>query len=118
MAKIYSNENFRLRVVEILRELGHDVLTTKDAGKANMKIPDDEVLAFAVSENRILLTYNRKHFFKLHDQTPNHPGIIACTEDEDISALAHRIHEAIESAKGSLKNQLVRIVRPNPSAKK
>jgi hypothetical protein len=42
--------------VENLRDLGHDVLTVQEAGKANLKIPDDEVLAFANDNARIVLT--------------------------------------------------------------
>ena len=117
MARLYANENFRLRVVEILRELGHDVLTTKDVGNANRQIPDEGVLSFAASENRAVVTYNRKHFFQLHRQNPTHSGIVACTEDDDISALAHRIHEAIEAAEGNPGNQVIRVVRPNPPVK-
>jgi hypothetical protein len=47
MAAIYSNENFPKRVGEELRRLGHDVLTSYEAGQANQKIPDDQVLAYA-----------------------------------------------------------------------
>lgn len=66
MAKIYSNENFPFPAVEILRELGHDVLTTADAGQDNQAIDDDTVLQFASDNNRIIVTLNRKHFIKLH----------------------------------------------------
>jgi len=34
MARLYANENFPLQVVEELRRAGHDVLTTREAGKA------------------------------------------------------------------------------------
>jgi hypothetical protein len=54
--RLYANENFPLPVVEELRRLGHDVLTSLDAGKAGQAIPDDEVLAFAIAEGRALLT--------------------------------------------------------------
>lgn len=47
MARFYGDEQFPLRVVEYLRDLGHDVLTVQEAGNANLKIPDDRVLAFA-----------------------------------------------------------------------
>ena len=56
MIKLYSNENFPQKVVELLREKGYDVLTTKDAGKAGVGIPDEEVLAFAVQENRYFVS--------------------------------------------------------------
>src|SRR5918912_4238193 len=81
MAVLYANENFPLPVVEELRQLGHDVLTTYESGRAGTAIPDDEVLAYSVAEKRILLTINRKHFIRLHRQQPDHIGIIVCTFD-------------------------------------
>ena len=62
MARLYSNENFPLPVVEELRGLGHDVMTTQETGQAGRALPDETVLAFAHDEGRALLTLNRKHF--------------------------------------------------------
>jgi predicted nuclease of predicted toxin-antitoxin system len=115
MARIYANENFPTEVVECLRQLGHDVLTTYEAGKANQAIPDEEVLSFATAEQRIVLTFNRKDFFRLHHQNQFHAGIIACTEDVEFAALANRIHEAIESQGDNLDAQVIRVNRPNLS---
>ncbi len=115
MARLYTNENFRRRIVEILRELGHDVLTSFEAGNANLSIPDDKVLDFAHKNNRIVLTFNRKDFIRLHNQNPIHAGIIVCTEDKDNIALAQRIHEEILLLKGITDNQLIRVNRPNLS---
>ena len=56
MARFYSNENIALPVVTELRRLGHDVLTSLDAGNANSAVPDNQILAFAVAESRILLS--------------------------------------------------------------
>ncbi|MFN0034328.1 MAG: DUF5615 family PIN-like protein [Saprospiraceae bacterium] len=117
MAKLYTNENMDHAVVEMLRSLNHDVLTTKDAGKANQGIPDDEVLSFAHSEKRIVVTFNYQDFKHLHRLSSQHSGIIICTEDRDVSALAYRIHAAIEASEGNLENQLIRVNRPNPSRK-
>lgn len=111
MAQLYANENFPLPVVRELRRLGHDVLTSQEGGKADQSIPDEDVLAFAVSEERTLLTLNRKHFIRLHLVNPNHAGIIACTFDPDFTAQAERIHQAIE-AQPSLSGELVRVNRP------
>jgi Domain of unknown function (DUF5615) len=113
MAKFYANENFRLPTVEALKQLGHDVLTSFDAGMANKGIPDEMVLAFAIQENRIVLTFNRKHFIRLHRLDSNHAGLIVCTEDNDSKALAGRIHEAVTNAGESVSGQLIRVNRPN-----
>ena len=50
MASFYANENFPLPTVEALRRLGHDVLTSLEAGRANQRLDDQEVLTFAASE--------------------------------------------------------------------
>ncbi len=98
MARIYANENFYRPVVAKLRELGHDVLTTLEAGKANQKIPDEEVLLFAVSESRVVLTLNRRHFMRLHRLNLKHFGIIVCTEDSNFDALVTRVNEVLETS--------------------
>jgi len=118
MAKLYANENFDFAVVEILRDIQHDILTTLEAGKANQSIPDEEVLAFAHAQGRIVITFNYQDFKKLHQFFPIHAGIIICTEDKDIGALALRIHHALENAEGNLENQLVRMNRPNTGSAK
>lgn len=111
MARLYSNENFPLPAVEELRRLGHDVLTIQETGKAGQATPDEDVLAFAISEKRILLTINRKHFIRLHNQEAKHSGIIVCTFDPDFDALAQRINESLETNK-TLEGKLIRINRP------
>jgi predicted nuclease of predicted toxin-antitoxin system len=115
MARLYTNENFRRRIVEILREFGHDVLTFFEAENANLSIPDDKVLGFATENERIILTFNRKDFIQLHNQNPTHSGIIVCTENKDNIALAQRIHNEIVLLKGDSDNQLIRVNRPNVS---
>ena len=76
MARCYANENFPFPTVEALRGLGHDVLTTVESGRAGQAMPDADVLAFAVAEDRIVITLNRRHFIRLHYTTPTHAGII------------------------------------------
>jgi predicted nuclease of predicted toxin-antitoxin system len=110
MAQFYSNENFPLPVVDKLRELGHDVLTIQETGKADQALPDAEVLDFATRENRAVLTLNRLHFIRLHRQQPKHAGIIVCTFDLNFAAQAARIHKAITD-KDSLTGQLIRVNR-------
>ena len=111
MARLYANENFPLPVVEELRRLGHHVVTVQETGKAEQSWPDDEVLDFAHTDDRILLTINRKHFVRLHAQGATHAGIIACTLDADFVGQAGRIHAVLPESE-SLHGQLVRMNRP------
>jgi hypothetical protein len=108
MANLHADENFKYAVVEELRGLGHDVLTVPEAGQQGSS--DAQVLAFATAANRAVLTFNRRHFIRLHSQVSTHGGIIVCTDDDAV-ALANRIDQAI-AACPVLANQLLRINRP------
>ena len=111
MSRLYANESFPLPVVEELRRLGHDVQTIHETGKAGQSVPDKAVLAFACADDRTLLTLNRRHFIRLHNEQPHHAGIMVCSFDPDFVGLARRIHEAIES-QTQLSGQLIRVNRP------
>lgn len=111
MARLYSNENFPQAVVEALRDLGHDVLTTHEAGKSNQAIQDEDVLAFATENSRALLTINRRDFIHLHQKSADHAGIIVCTQDSEVLGQATRIDAAIQSVE-KLTGHLLRVNRP------
>jgi len=111
MAHLFADENFPQPVIVALRSLGHDVLTVAEIGRANQGWPDDEVLAYATSHHRVLLTVNRMHFRRLHLRQPAHAGIVACTEDVDFDGLAKRVHDALLSTP-SFTGQFIRINKP------
>jgi uncharacterized protein with PIN domain len=111
MACLYADEQFPFEVVQHLRNFGHDVLTVQEAGNANLKIPDNQVLAFASNNQRLVLTLNRKDFKRLHRSDSCHTGIIICTDDSDRFGLAQRIHRAILT-ESQLSGKLISVVRP------
>lgn len=112
MALLLADENFPAPAVERLRQLGHDILTLLQTDMAGLAIPDDEVLAFSTSQNRVLLTLNRKDFIKLHNLSSQHAGIVISTFDPDFVGLAERVHLCLS---GETKGQLLRVQRPNLS---
>jgi uncharacterized protein with PIN domain len=112
VASFCADENFRYPVVEELRQLGHDVLTCQEAGKAGQGIDDETVLEEARSRGRILLTQNREDFKKLHREGQPHRGIVVCTYDPDAEALSRRIAEAVSQERQEGR-WLVSVVRPN-----
>ena len=75
MADCYANENFPLPLVRPLRELGHNLSSTYESGKVGQAMSDEAILAFAISESWIVLTFNRRHFIRLHQVMPAHKGI-------------------------------------------
>lgn len=80
MALLYADENFDHPIVAQLRSLGHDVVTAQQAGQANQGIADPQVLSFATAQGRAVLTFNRRHFLRLHYPAfalPDGPGRLA-----------------------------------------
>ena len=62
--QLYADEDFPYPVVEALRRLGHDVLTTQEDGR--QQAPDPDILARAHALGRAVITHNRRHFERLH----------------------------------------------------
>jgi predicted nuclease of predicted toxin-antitoxin system len=108
---LYADEQFPLPVVTRLREKGYDILTVQDAGNANQGIPDEDVLAFATSQNRAVITQNRKDFIRLHNRGLNQVGIVSCSKNLDWDSFATEI-DCILSDRESIIGELVRVNRP------
>ncbi len=115
MVKLYANENFPLETVLILRQLGYDILTTHEAGKSNLKIPDEEVLDYAISEKRAIITVNRKDFIRLHRANVTHCGIIVCTKNDDFKFFAACIHQVLLQQPADVSDKLIRVYRQQSS---
>jgi predicted nuclease of predicted toxin-antitoxin system len=89
--RLYADEQFPLPVVQRLRALGYDVLAAQEAGQANQRIPDEQVLAFAAANDRAVISQNRRDFIRLHQQDSNHAGIVICCKDLDWDGFATAI---------------------------
>ena len=114
MARLPVDENFPRPVVVELRRPGHDVIDLEHLGLADRGLPDAVVLDMAASDGRAVLTLDRRDFARLHQGRAHHGGIVACTLDLHFVNMAARIDAAL-SARDSLDDQFIRIVRPGPS---
>lgn len=109
MASLYADEDVSTELAERLRQLGHDVVSVEEAGRAGGS--DARVLADATAAGRAVLTFNRWDFERLHRKNSAHAGIVSCTRDDDLDALAARIDNALAGA-GNLTGQHIRVDRP------
>ena len=82
-------------------------MTAAEAGLANQGTTDTEVLAFAASQGRVVLTMNRRDFRRLHLAAAAHEGIVLCSRSGP-DDLAQRVHHAIE-ASGPLAGRCVNV---------
>jgi hypothetical protein len=64
---------------------------------SNIGKDDRTQLIYAVSQNRAIVTHNRKDFIRIHKVTPNHYGIIVCTQNPNNQKLAEKIDEKIRN---------------------
>jgi predicted nuclease of predicted toxin-antitoxin system len=76
--RLYLDRHIMTRLAVDLRGRGYDVVTTQDAGKDTA--PDEEQLAFATAQGRVILTFNIRDFAPLHEAWQaagrSHAGII------------------------------------------
>lgn len=82
----YLDECVDRPVIDNLRERGFDVLTAVEAGRG--EDPDGAQLEFASAQGRVLFTYNRADFRRLHafyqrSRQP-HGGIIAIPQNPPV----------------------------------
>lgn len=113
MLKFYSNENFPLEMVDLMRGMSYDILTSYEAGQANQKIPDNVVLEYATSAGRIVITENRQDFINLHSTTSNHAGIVICKADRDYAGKVQVLHDFFTRDARSMANRLLRVMKQN-----
>jgi hypothetical protein len=90
---LYADEDFSLRVVEGLWQMGHDFVTAQEDGRTSA--PDVDILNRAHHLRRAVLTYNRRHFERLQRSGGVQSRIISATRDRSFDALANRINAAL-----------------------
>ena len=67
----------------LLGRAGHTVVRPGDAGTDG--VADDVHLASAIANGLVLITKNPSDFEALHKADPNHPGIFAVYQDNDVA---------------------------------
>lgn len=81
-----------------------------ETGKSEQAWPDEDVLEYASHDERAIVTFNRRHFIRLHHTQSDHAGIVVCSVDANFEALAARIDRALIGF-STLKGVLVRVNR-------
>jgi predicted nuclease of predicted toxin-antitoxin system len=107
--RLLLDEDMSYRVAEGLRRRQIDAVSVGEVGRASKGISDADQLAYAVEQERVLVTYNRADFQALDDQWRAmgraHFGIIWCSERSiprrSIGDLVHAL-SAIASERSSL----------------
>lgn len=94
MARIslYLDEHIQSALGESLRARGVDILTTQEA--RNIGVEDVDQLLFASQNNRSLLSYNKRHFAKIHSDwisTKRSHGVIILSDQLPAGIVLRRL---------------------------
>jgi len=76
---------FSHRLRQLLRQAGHDVEIPAEVDPPLTGADDLVHFIHARATDRIILTLNPQDFKDLHNQYPNHPGILAVYQDNDLT---------------------------------
>jgi hypothetical protein len=107
--RLYFDEDVSVDIVSNLRQRGFDVLSTHEARL--LQLDDDAQLAFAVQEQRALVTHNRRDFELRHEQAlaegHTHCGIIIARRRANEAAVVSRLLALLNSVTAEeMANQL------------
>ena len=107
--RLYCDEDVSAGIVANLRQRGFDILSARDTDR--LHLDDDAQLAFAVAEQRALLTHNRYDFEQQHTrylaEGRQHCGIILAMRRPSDSAVVVRLLALLNSVTGEeMINQL------------
>lgn len=75
-------------LVGMLRAAGFDVVTSVEA--LGIGASDAEIFTYAQSDQRVILTRNCSDFVGLHEEHPEHFGVLLIYEDRDSRDMAYR----------------------------
>lgn len=80
--QLYLDHNVNARLASDLRARGFDVITTYEA--SNITKSDEEQLAYATAQHRVLVTFNIRDYSRLHrkwhEEGKAHAGIVVSEE--------------------------------------
>ena len=91
--KLYTDEHVPRAVVRGLRERGIDTLTVSEAGMFGAG--DEELLAFARREGRVLFTQD-EDFLRLHTSGVEHAGIVYVRQPTTIGDMIYGLMLVVE----------------------
>lgn len=107
--RLLFDEDVSVEIAANLKSRGFDVLTVRDAGR--LHLTDEAQLAFAVQEQRAIVTHNRLDFELLHAQylaaEQPHFGIIIAKRRSQDAIVVRKLLSLLDSVSSEeMRNQL------------
>src|SRR5947208_607639 len=93
--RLFTDENIRKALAQVLRSRGYDVESCHDATRDNLRISDEQQLVYATQQGRAVLTFDVEDFLQLERRWKaadlQHAGIIVAREIRDFGTLIRRV---------------------------
>jgi hypothetical protein len=81
---VYFDEHVQAELAAMLVGRGFDVLTARDVGRSNRGLSDEDQLAYATAESRVLVTYDLRDYFRIAREWEasgrSHAGIVVSSQ--------------------------------------
>lgn len=91
-----------------MRRYGYDAVNVQERGQRGKS--DEEQLEYAVDDNRILVTFNMRDFYRIHNEWLEagrpHRGILVTPDAADIGHLMRRLKDTLKVLHSDLTSQL------------
>ncbi len=94
--RFFLDHDVPLDVAIVLRARGHDALQLREALPSTA--PDEDVVAYARDNRRIMVSCNRAHFIALALKAQIHPGLIILIRRRTRQAEAARLLDLLANA--------------------
>jgi hypothetical protein len=93
-------------LVRALRANGVDVITALEAGMVNRR--DEDHLAFASAQGRVLLSYNARDYFRIHTEllTAGEPHAVIILAPQQRYSIGFNLHSAPRDSLGRLQGEV------------
>lgn len=96
-AQLYFDQDVPVQLAAMIRARGFDVVTTLEAGALGQS--DDQQLARAVADGRVIVTHNRLDFEERHTRCladgRSHCGIVITAQRRDLALTRNRLLELL-----------------------
>ncbi|MHB8646391.1 MAG: DUF5615 family PIN-like protein [Thermomicrobiales bacterium] len=98
---IFTDEMVSSRLAMALRQRGYDIASCHEVGRANLRIADQDQLAYATEQGRAILTQNATHFYTLDSAWKaigrTHAGILVYSPNLRFADLLLRLPRCLDS---------------------
>ncbi len=108
---LYTDEDVHAALAVELRRRGYDAESCHEAGRGNRAIPDEEQLAYATEQGRVIITFNAADYILLDQEWKaagrQHIGIVVSPKINDLGELLRRVTHHLDTTSPDIQRDIL-----------